>query len=154
MKIIKFCHYCGKKYYITENQQQRSKFCSDACFRKSKNTQINYQCDYCGDEFLVQKSKVDRRLNGQAKYLCCSSECAKNIQKPKWEDIILLFDQYNYILHSTEYVNAKTKLEYICMRHEDRGIQSITYNNLKMGFGCSIAEKKEQPLHTDCHLMK
>lgn len=136
MKIIKFCRYCGKRYYVDKNQQQRSKFCSDLCFRKSKNTQINYLCDYCGNSFLSRKSKVDKRLSGEAKYLCCSSECAKNIQKPKWDDIVSLFECNNYILCSTEYINAKTKLQYICNNHKDSGVQSVTYNNLKNGFGC------------------
>jgi hypothetical protein len=136
MKIIKFCHYCGKRYYVDKSQQQRSKFCSDTCFRKSKNTQINYKCDYCGDTFLIRKSKVDKRVRGESKYLCCSSECSKNIQKPKWEDIVSLFEHNDYTLCSYEYVNAKTKLEYICNKHKSEGIQSITYNNLKFGFGC------------------
>lgn len=136
MKIIKFCHYCGEKYYVEKSQQKRSKFCSDACFRKSKNTQKNYQCDYCGGDFLVQQSKIEKRINSTKKYLCCSAECAKNIQKPKWEDIVLLFGQYDYVLCSTAYINAKTKLEYICKKHEKNGHQYVTYNNLKMGFGC------------------
>lgn len=95
-----------------------------------------YLCDYCGKDFLVKKSKIDKRLNGKSKYLCCSSECAKNIQKPKWEDIVFLFGERGYTLKSTEYVNAKTKLEYVCSKHEKCGSQYITYNNLKNGYGC------------------
>ena len=136
MKIIKFCHYCGKKYYVANSQNSRSRFCSDECFRKSKNTQIVYQCDYCGNDFLVRKSKVDKKALGQVKHLCCSSQCAKDIQKPKWEDIKLLFEKNNYILHSAEYVNAKSKLEYTCVIHANMGVQRVTYNNLRMGFGC------------------
>lgn len=136
MKIIKFCHYCGKKYYVEKSQIGRTKFCSDECFRKSKNTQMTYHCDYCGNEFLVRKSKVDKRLNGDSKYLCCSSECAKEIQKPKWEDIVSVFEEHNYLLLSDHYTNAKTKLEYICPIHDEYGSQYVTYNNLKYGFGC------------------
>ena len=97
---------------------------------------MNYKCDYCGNDFLIRKSKVDKRLNGQLKYLCCSSECAKDIQKPKWENIIKLFNDNNYILCSTEYINAKTKLQYICKKHKCEGTQYITYNNLRLGCGC------------------
>lgn len=136
MKIIKFCHYCGEKYYVTQSQQERSKFCSNECFRNSRNTQVAYMCDYCGKEFLIQKSKVDKRLNGQSIYLCCSSECAKDIQKPKWADIVQLFERNDYILYSTAYVNAKTKLQYVCKNHISKGVQSVTYNNLRNGFGC------------------
>lgn len=136
MKIIKFCHYCGKKYYVEKSQTNRSKFCSDECFRRSKDKRVPYMCDYCGKEFLARKSKVDKRLSGESKYLCCSSECAKEIQKPKWEDIVSVFVKYNYILLSDHYIDAKTKLEYICPIHEEYGSQYVTYNNLKYGFGC------------------
>lgn len=136
MKIIKFCHYCGKKYYVEKSQADRTKFCSDKCFRKNKNTQMLYPCDYCGNEFLVRKSKVDKRLCGDMKYLCCSSMCAKEIQKPRWEDIVELFESHNYLLLSNYYVNAKTKLEYICLNHQEHGSQYVLYNNLKYGFGC------------------
>lgn len=136
MKIIKFCHYCGKRYYVEKSQKDRSKFCSDECFRKNKNKQVPYQCDYCGKEFFTRKSKVDNRLNKKSKYLCCSSECAKEIQKPKWEDIVSLFEENNYLLLSDHYVDAKTKLEYICLSHQEYGSQYVLYNNLKYGFGC------------------
>ena len=136
MKITKVCQYCGKEYQVLKSQYDRSKFCSDECFRKSKNTQVSYKCDYCGNEFLIQKSKVDKRISGESKYLCCSAECAKCIQKPRWEDVKQLFYDRGYILLSLEYINAKTKLEYICPKHKEYGTQYITYNNLKQGFGC------------------
>lgn len=136
MEIIKICQYCGKEYFVTPSQYDRSKFCSDECFRKNKNTQVVYNCDHCGKEFLIQKSKVDKRLSGKRRYLCCSAECAKEIQKPRWEDIKQLFEESGYILLSKEYTNAKTKLEYICPSHQEYGPQYITYNNLKYGCGC------------------
>ena len=144
MKIIKFCHYCGKRYYVQNSQKDRSKFCSDECFRKSKNTQVTYPCDCCGIEFLIKKSKVNKRLNGQSKYLCCSSECAKEIQKPKWNDIVSLFNKNNYLLLSDCYINAKTKLEYICLNHQEYGSQYVTYNNLKYGFGCKYCGEEQR----------
>lgn len=136
MKITKVCQYCGTEYQVTQSQYNRSKFCSDECFRKSRNTQVTYKCDYCGTEFLIQKSKVDKLLSGQLKYLCCSIECAKEIQKPKWEDIKRLFEERGYVLLSEKYISAKTKLEYICPQHQEYGSQYITYNNLKQGCGC------------------
>lgn len=136
MKIIKFCRYCGKKYYVENNQRDRTKYCSDACFRKSKNKQAIYKCDYCGSEFSTRKIKIDKKISGESKYLCCSSKCAKDIQKPQWNDIKKLFEQNNYILISEKYINAKTKLEYMCKNHINNGSQFITYNNLKNGYGC------------------
>ncbi len=135
MKVKKICQYCGKEYEVPESQKDRSKFCSDKCFRASRNTQVECVCDYCGTTFKTQKSKRDKAIANN-KQLFCSKECAKNIQKPKWDDIVSLFDARGYILLSTEYVNAKTKLKYLCPEHLDKGIQEITYGNLKAGFGC------------------
>lgn len=45
MKAIKICHYCGKKYYVNQSQKDRSKFCSDECFRRNKDKQVSYICD-------------------------------------------------------------------------------------------------------------
>lgn len=136
MKVRKICQYCGKEYYVSKSQENRSKFCSDKCFRTNKNKQIEYQCDYCGKPFMVTQSKVDKVKNGKAKGLYCCSQCAKDVQKPKWEDIVFLFKEHGYELLSDKYINAKTKLEYICSKHRDKGVQSVTYGNLKNGFGC------------------
>lgn len=129
------CQYCGKEYFIPKNQENRSKFCSDVCFRKSKNTQVDYKCDLCGKDIKVRKSQYDDAIN-KGKKLFCSRNCANNFQKPKWNDIVAQFNERGYILLSEEYVNAKTKLEYICPKHQEYGSQYITYNNLKQGFGC------------------
>lgn len=141
MKVIKFCHYCGKKYYVDKSQYKRSKFCSDLCFRQNKNTQIDYNCEFCGQTFKVIKSKYNKAINGEI-HLYCSSKCAKDVQKPKWTDIIELFESRGYILLSGEYISAKTKLEYICPTHKDYGSQYITYNNLKMGCGCKVCGRE------------
>lgn len=37
---------------------------------------------------------------------------------------------------SDHYVDAKTKLEYVCLSHQEYGSQYVLYNNLKYGFGC------------------
>lgn len=141
MKIIKFCHYCGKKYYVDKNQENRSKFCSDSCFRKNKNTQMDYNCEFCGKPFKVIRSKYNKAINGEI-HLYCSSQCAKDVQKPKWNDIASLFENRGYILLSMEYINAKTKMEYICPNHKEYGSQYITYNNLKSGFGCKYCGRE------------
>lgn len=132
----KFCQKCGKEYEIAKSQEYRSKFCSDKCFRENKNTQIVYNCDYCHKPFLVRKSKVKKRNNGITKSLCCSVSCSQNIQKPKWDDICKMFKDKCYDLKSTEYIKSKEKLEYVCLKHKEKGSQFITYNNLKNGFGC------------------
>lgn len=141
MKVKKVCQYCKKEYFVSESQVHRSKFCSDACFRKSKNTQVEYHCDFCGKKFKVIKSKYDKAMENH-KPLYCSAQCAKDAQKPKWEDIVSLFDSYGYILLSKEYISAKSKLEYICPNHQEYGSQYVTYNNLKQGCGCKYCGRE------------
>lgn len=133
--VNKKCQYCGKDYTVMDCQEHRSKFCSDACFRKNKNTQIKCNCGYCGKDISVQKSKYNKAKE-KNRMLFCSAQCAKDVQKPKWDDIKKLFESKKYILISTEYINAKEKLEYICSNHKDEGSQYITYNNLRNGCGC------------------
>ena len=134
--MIKFCQNCGKEYSIPKSQEGRSKFCSDKCFRESKNTQNIYYCDYCHKPFMVRQSKINKRINGLSKSLCCSTECARNIQKPDWSIICNEFQNRGYILKSKVYINSSSKLEYVCQKHDDKGSQFITYNNLKNGYGC------------------
>lgn len=136
MKIKKTCQYCGEEYFVEKSQEKRSKFCSDKCFRANRNKQEEYNCDYCGTPFMVTKSKIEKVKNGERKGLYCCSQCAKDVQKPKWEDIVALFKEHDYELISDKYINAKTKLKYICNKHRNKGIQSVTYGNLKNGFGC------------------
>lgn len=136
MKIKKICQYCGKEYYVEKSQENRTKFCSDKCFRANKNKRVEYNCDYCGKSFMITKSRVEQVERGERKGLYCCSQCAKDVQKPKWADVISLFKEHDYELLSDKYINTKTKLNYICNKHKDKGIQSVTYGNLKNGFGC------------------
>lgn len=136
MYIEKICQYCGKHYMVAKSQEKRTKFCSDKCFRASKNTRQPYKCDYCGKMFMAQASQINKVRSGNKKGLYCSAQCAKDVQKPKWDDIVQLFKSRDYTLISKEYINAKTKLQYICNKHKSQGVQSITYNNLKCGYGC------------------
>lgn len=46
------------------------------------------------------------------------------------------FNERGYELLSTEYVNNSTKLQYICPKHRDKGVQGITFGNFISGKGC------------------
>ncbi|MED3792357.1 hypothetical protein P4571_07870 [Niallia alba] len=73
--------------------------------------------------------------------------------KPTWEEVVKLFEKRDYILLETEYVNSKVKMQYICRKHEEEGIQSIGYSNIKKGIGCKYcgrevtAEKQKLDFH-------
>lgn len=138
------CQYCGNEYFVKESQLHRTKFCSESCFRKSKNTRVDYKCDYCGKSFKIPYIKYKRKQNGEIKHLYCCSQCAKDAQKPKYSDIKLEFEKKGYILCDNKYINARTKLKYLCRQHIDKGYQFITYNNIKNGNGCKYCGLEQQ----------
>lgn len=43
-------------------------------------------------------------------------------KKYKYEDIKKEFENKEYILISTEYKNIQSELQYICKKHENRGV--------------------------------
>ena len=78
----------------------------------------------------------------------------------KHNDIDFIREEFlkrNYILISTKYTDAHTKLEYICNKHPQK-IQSISWNNFKNNKGCrqcgnekriekQLLESKEEVLY-------
>lgn len=144
IKLQFICKQCGRAYYADQNQAERTKYCSDACFRKSKDKRIEYACDYCGKIFLASRRKYLDKCNGLRNGIYCSSQCAKDVQKPLFEEISNEFEKHGYELLSDCYESAKTKLEYICPKHREFGSQFITYNNLRNGCGCRYCGREAQ----------
>ena len=58
--------------------------------------------------------------------------CAGN-GKPKFADIIASFEKYYYVLLSQQYINSKSKLDFICPNGHDH---SISWNNWQKGERC------------------
>lgn len=56
-------------------------------------------------------------------------------KKKTYEEVKEMFENRGYILLDTEYINAHTKLKYICSKHPGV-IQEIKYNSLQQGRGC------------------
>ena len=71
MKRKFICQNCGKEY---ESYKENSKCCSTSC-RETLNKAV-YNCDCCGKEIVVSKSKVDYLKEGKLKHLYCSKRCA------------------------------------------------------------------------------
>lgn len=69
-----------------------------------------------------------------------------------YDEVKQNFENRGYILLSTEYINITTKLEYVCQKHQDKGIQKIDYHHFKRGQGCRFCGQenklhgKEKPL--------
>ena len=53
-----------------------------------------------------------------------------------WSDIKKEFEEKKCTLITEEYVGASVKLEFLCNRHPNRGVQKSTYSNFKKGLGC------------------
>lgn len=61
---------------------------------------------------------------------------SKTPKKYTYEIVLKTFNTRGYELISTEYINGKSKLKYICPRHQDKGIQEIRFDNFQQGQGC------------------
>lgn len=60
----------------------------------------------------------------------------------KIEDVKKSFERKNYTLLSTEYINTKTKLNYICNKHKELGVQQTTYTTLRKNINnCKLCIK-------------
>ena len=61
-----------------------------------------------------------------------------NIIKYNFEDVTRDFKNRGYILLSKEsdYKNSLSKMKYICPKHQNKGIQAISYSHFHQGEGC------------------
>jgi hypothetical protein len=60
-------------------------------------------------------------------------------RKYTYKDVLEEFNQRNYKLISDRYINGSTKLEFICLKHKDKGIQKIDFYHLhERNQGCKF----------------
>jgi len=57
--------------------------------------------------------------------------------KYTYEVVTSKFKERGYKLISKEYINCKEKLQYICLIHQDKGIQEISFDKFIRGQGCT-----------------
>ena len=53
-----------------------------------------------------------------------------------YDEVKAEFEQRGYILLSDTYTNGSEKLQYVCKKHKDKGIQVIDFYHLHRGQGC------------------
>ena len=73
--LMKICPQCGKEFVYMKSQER--KYCSKECFKKSKQTGMDIQCDNCGKTFHRRQYHIDRqKKNGQNNFCClkCQKE--------------------------------------------------------------------------------
>lgn len=93
-------------------------------------------CEYCGKEFYIPKSKHQIQLRNNQKHYYCCKQCRLNAEKHDIEDVRKEFDERGYDLISETYETATSYLKYKCRKHFDKGILTIKYSNFASGFGC------------------
>ena len=73
-------------------------------------------------------------------------------RKLTYEEVKERFINKGYELISQEYINANTKLEYICPKHRDKGIQEISIGSLsKHGcYWCGLESRSNKRKNTYC----
>lgn len=59
------------------------------------------------------------------------------MRKYEYKQVYDQFNKLGYELISSEYINCKEKLEYICNKHKEKGSQYITFDSIKSGCGCN-----------------
>lgn len=124
------CDYCQKrferrisKYYRHGSAPDRD-CCVDCSPIKTKETKLQKYGNlnfYCSEKAQLQyRQKRDK------------------IEKQYYDRVVQECNKRNYALISKEYHNNYEHLEYICNKHEDYGIQKISWGNLNAGYGCRL----------------
>ena len=83
----------------------------------------------------------------------------KNNKRFTIEEVSKAFEEKDYVLISTEYKNKNTHLDYICNKHKELGIQTVTFDSFKGNKhnckGCkkenSIGKTHQVPKRIDNH---
>lgn len=72
--LTRICPQCGVEFSYMKSQKRT--YCSKECFKKSKQTGENIQCDNCGKLFYRRQYHIDRqKRNGQNNFCC--TQCQK-----------------------------------------------------------------------------
>ena len=65
-------------------------------------------------------------------------------KKFTYEEVESEFESKGYKLLSTEYIGGNKKLDYICNKHQEQGIQHIDFYHLHRGQGCKFCGKENK----------
>lgn len=67
--LTKVCPQCGKEFSFMKSQER--KYCSQECYKKSKQTGTNIKCDNCGKVFYRRQYHIDRQKDNRQNSFCC-----------------------------------------------------------------------------------
>ena len=103
-------------------------------------TNVNVQCDYCGDTFVRQYQLIMIGRKNSSKDACkkCMHIKSGESKKVKYDFVKQAFDERGYVLLTKEDEISSLvsdKLSYLCPKH---GVKLITWNNFSVGgAGCN-----------------
>lgn len=97
-----------------------------------------WKCPIHG-EFIMSWNCVS---NGQGCPMCGQEKVASK-RRNSYEYIKQEFEKRDLILISTEYKNNEQKLQYICNKHKDKGIQETRYSSLIYMDGCAFCSREK-----------
>lgn len=66
------------------------------------------------------------------------------MKKLTYDEIRRAFEERGYKLLSTEYANCSTKLAYICLKHQNMGVQYIDWAHFSRGQGCKYCGQENK----------
>jgi len=100
--------------------------------KKESHVNVLMGCDICGAERNIPYREYNDYYKDK-QYIC--KECE---HKLKFQEGKKKFEEYNYELLSTidDYENCFSPLKYICRKHYDKGIKTITLAKLNQNSGC------------------
>lgn len=105
-----------------------------SCEYKNNSDNLTWKCE-CGNVFYLSWNHF---LQGKTYCNKCGLKNKQNDIK-NLENINIIrneFEERGYELLSTEYINRTTKLEYVCLKHREKGVLKVSYSNFKTGQGC------------------
>lgn len=89
-----------------------------------------------------QKISYDKFRQGRGcKY--CGRESMRKKQSLTFEYVLAEFNKRDMTLLENEYINANTKMKFICNKHKEHGVQEITYGHLMYKRGCKYCSYDE-----------
>lgn len=103
------------------------------------HTNMKYKCITHPEN--IQHITWNNFQSGRNCALCAKNARREKLKKP-FEEVEKVFNENYYKLITSNYINNRQELEFICLKHKDKGVQKTTYGELSVNKGkCSYCTK-------------
>ncbi len=133
------------KYHIEEENDKGCKLETSKEDYINTHQKLNLRCK-CGTPFSVSFHEIISKNKLQCNE--CGFKISGEKQRKNGQEIYDYFESKDLIpqFNSEDYVNAHQLLPYICKYHIDKGVQTISYSNLKANYSCKYCKIDENRL--------